>query len=72
MGNIKNLYIFKRALLLMDFDVIDIYLTVLADVESIYLKSESPYGFTKDMNDEVVNAFQKQSFTNCSAFFWKK
>ena len=39
----------------------------MSDPESIYPRIETGYAFTKDMNDELVNKFNTQSFTQGSA-----
>ena len=37
------------------------------DEKSIYLKIETDYAYTKDMNDELVEKFKNQTFTKGSA-----
>ena len=56
-------------LLLMDFDAKGFYTTSMADCESIYPKIES--GFENDINDDLVNSFNNQSFTKGSALLRK-
>ena len=41
--------------------------TAMSDNESIYPRIESVYAFTKDMNDDLVFAFNNQIFTKVGA-----
>ena len=51
--------------LLWDFDAL--YPSAMSDPESIHLRIETGYAFTKDMNDELVNKLNTQTFTQGSA-----
>ena len=53
-------------------DANGLYATAMADKKSILRKIKSEYVFTKDMNDQLINAILCQSFTECSAFFRTK
>ena len=55
--------------LLWEFDIVSLYPSAMSDPESIYSRIESGYVFTKDMNNELVNKFNTQTFTQGSAFF---
>ena len=52
---------------LKDFDANGLYPTSMADSESIYLKIENDYAFTKDMINDLPNALNNQKFTKSSA-----
>ena len=54
LGNLKNNF------LLLDFDANGLYPTAMSDKQSVYLKIETGYAFTKDMIDDFVNALRKK------------
>ena len=72
-GKLSNLRLHKtmkrRALihLLWDFDAISLYPSAMWDPKSVYPKIETGYAFTKDMNDDLVEKFNNQTFTQGSA-----
>ena len=49
--------------LLWDFDCTSLYPSAMWDKSSIYPKIETGYAFTPDMNDELVEKFNNQTFT---------
>ena len=49
--------------LLWDFDAMSLYPSAMSDEKSIYPKIETGYAYTKDMNDELVEKFSNQRFT---------
>ena len=53
--------------LLWDFDCVSLYTSAMGDKNSIYPKIETGYAFTPDMNDELVEKFNTQIFTQGSA-----
>ena len=53
--------------LLWDFDCNSLYPSAMWDKSSIYPKIETGYAFTPDMNDELVEKFNNQTFTQGSA-----
>ena len=53
--------------LLWDFDCTSLYPSAMWDKPSIYPKIEKGYAFTPDMNDEHVEKFNNQTFTQGSA-----
>ena len=53
--------------LLWDFDCTSLYPSAMWDKSSIYPKLETRYAFTPDMNDELVEKFNNQTFTQGSA-----
>ena len=53
--------------LLWDFDCVSLYPSAMWDKNSMYTKIESGYAFTPDMNDELVEKFNTQNFTQGSA-----
>ena len=61
---IKQLKIFK---LLWDFDCDSLYPSAMWDKASIYPRRETGCAFTPDMNDELVEKFNNQTFTQGSA-----
>ena len=61
---INQLKIFE---LLWDFDCVSLYPSAMWDKNSIYPKIETGYAFEKHMNDELVEKFNNQSFTQESA-----
>ena len=48
--------------LLWDFDCVSLYPSAMWDKNSIYPKIETGYAFTRDMNDELVEKFNNQTF----------
>ena len=55
--------------LLWDFDAVSLYPSAMWDEKSIYPRIETGYAFTTDMNDELVEKFNNQTFTKGSAIF---
>ena len=53
--------------LLWDFDAVSLYPSAMWDEKSIYPRIETGYAFTRDMNDELVENFNSQTFTQGSA-----
>ena len=53
--------------LLWDYDCVNLYPSAMWDKSSIYPKNETGYAFTSDMNDELVQKFNNQTFTQGSA-----
>ena len=53
--------------LLWDFDAASLYPSAMWDEKSIYPRIEAGYAFTRDMNDELVEKFNNQTFTQGSA-----
>ena len=53
--------------LLWDFDCTGLYPSAMWDKSSIYPKTETGYAFTQDMNDELVEKINNQTFTQGSA-----
>ena len=53
--------------LLRDFDALSLYPSAMWDEKSIYPRVETGYAFTRDMNDELVEKFNNQTFTRGSA-----
>ena len=53
--------------LLWDFDCTSLYPSAMWDKSSIYPKIETGYAFTPDMNDELVEKLNNQTFTQGSA-----
>ena len=53
--------------LLWDFDAVSLYPNAMSDEKSIYPKIETGYAFTTNMNDELVENFKNQTFTQRSA-----
>ena len=51
----------------MNFDATSLYPSAMWDNESIYPRIETGYPFTPDMNDEIVQKFNTQTFTQGSA-----
>ena len=54
--------------LLWGYDGVSLYLSAMWNEKSIYPKIETGYAFTKDMNDELVEKFNKQTVTRGSVF----
>ena len=57
---IKQLKIIE---LLWDYDCVSLYPSATGEPKSIYPKIETGYAFTPDMNDELVEKINTQSFT---------
>ena len=53
--------------LMWDFDCNSLYPSAMWDPKSIYPRIETGYAFTKDMNEELVEKFNNQTFTKGSA-----
>ena len=53
--------------LLWDFDAVSLYPSAMWDKKSLYPRIESGYPFTTDMNDELVEKFNNQTFNKGSA-----
>ena len=53
--------------LLWDFDAVSLYPSAMWDEKSIYPRIETGYAFTTDMNNELVEKFNIQTFTQGSA-----
>ena len=53
--------------LLWDFDGTSLYPSAMWDEKSIYPRIETGYAYRKDMNDELVEKFNNQTFTQGSA-----
>ena len=61
---IKQLKIYE---FLWDFDAVSLYPTAMRDKNSIYLRIETGYACTEDMNDELVDKFSTGDFIQGSA-----
>ena len=72
--NVGNLRIHKLlkqielAHLLWDFDANSLYPSAMWDENSKYPRIETGYAYTRDMNDELVEKFNNQTFSKGSAF----
>ena len=66
---IKQIKIFE---LLWDFDCFSLYPSAMWDKALIDPRIESSYAFTPDMNDELVEKFNTQTFTQGSAIIKNK
>ena len=53
--------------LLWDFDAVSLYPSAMSYPEIIYPRIETGYAFTPDMNDDLVEKFNNQTFTQGSA-----
>ena len=53
--------------MLWAFDCTSLYPSAMWDESSIFPKIETGYAFTPDMNDELVEKFINQTFTQGSA-----
>ena len=53
--------------LLSDFDAVSLYPSAMWDEKSIYPRIETGYAYTRDTNDELVEKFNNQTFTQGSA-----
>ena len=70
LSNLRLHKILKRIQLihlLWDFDAVSLYPSAMWDEKSIYPRIETGYAFTRDMNDELVEKFNNQTFTQGSA-----
>ena len=52
---------------LWDFDAVSLYPSAMSDPQSIYPRRETGYAFTPDMNEDLVNKFNNQTFTQGTA-----
>ena len=50
-----------------DYDCVSLYPSAMWGENSIYPRIETGYAFTKDINDELVEKFNIQTFTQGSA-----
>ena len=57
----------KLVHLLWDFDAVSLYPSAMWDEKSIYPRIETGYASTREMNDELVEKFNIQTFTQGSA-----
>ena len=53
--------------LLWDYDAVSLYPSAMWDEKSIYPRIETGYAFIRDMNNELVEKFNNQNFTQGSA-----
>ena len=53
--------------LLWVFDAVSLYASAMWDEKSIYPRVETRYAFTKDMNNDLFEKFNIQTFTQGSA-----
>ena len=53
--------------LLWDFDAVSLYPSAMWDEKSIYPRIETGYAYTRDMNNELAEKFNNQTFTQGSA-----
>ena len=60
-------YLIELVHLLWDFDAVSLYPSAMWDENSIYPRNETGYANKKDMNDELVEKFNNQTFTRGSA-----
>ena len=70
LSNLRLRKIIKRIELihlLWDFDAVSLYPSAMWDEKSIYPRTETGYVFTRDMNDELVEKFNNQTFNQGSA-----
>ena len=49
--------------LIWDYDAVSLYPSAMSDPKSVYPRIETGYAFTLDMNDELVEKFNIQTFT---------
>ena len=54
--------------ILWDYDAVSLYPSAMWDEKSIYPRIETGYAFTTNMNDELLEKFNNQTFTQGSAF----
>ena len=57
----------ERIHLIWDFDAVSLYPSAMWDEKSINRKIETGYAYKKDMNDELIEKFNNQTFTQGSA-----
>ena len=55
--------------LLWDFDAVSLYPSAIWDEKSLYPRIETGYASLKSMNNELVETFNNQTFTQGSAIF---
>ena len=70
LGNLRLHKIIKQIELihlLWDFKAVSLYPSAMWDEKSIYPKIETGYGYEKHMNNELVEKFNNQTFTQGSA-----
>ena len=70
LSNLRLHKIIKRTELihlLWDFDAVSLYPSAMWDPKSIYPKTETGYAFKREMNDERVENFNNQTFSQGSA-----
>ena len=70
LSNLRLHKIIKRIELihfLCDFDAVSLYPSAMWDPKSIYPKIETGYAFKREMNDELVEKINNQTFTQGSA-----
>ena len=53
--------------ILWDFDALTFYPCTMWDEKSIYPRIETSYAYTEDMNDELFEKFNTQTFNHGSA-----
>ena len=53
--------------LIRDFDAVSLYPSAMRDENSVYPRIETGYAFTRDMNNELIEKFNNQTFTQGSA-----
>ena len=53
--------------LFWDFDVVSLYPSAISEEKSIYPRIETGYAFKPNMNEDLVNKFNNQTFTQGSA-----
>ena len=58
--------------LLWDFDAVSLYPSAKSGPKPFYLRMETGYAYTQDMNDELVEKFNIQTFRQGSAVLKKK
>ena len=58
--------------LLWDFDAVSLYPSAIWDEKSIYLRIETGYAYTTDMNDDLLDKFNTGNFTQGSAILKTK
>ena len=58
--------------LLWDFDAVSFYPSAMSDEKSIYPRIETDYAFKPDLNDQLVENFNNQTFTRGSAILKTK
>ena len=70
LGNLRLQKIIERIVLvhlLWDFDAVSLYPSAMWVEKSIYPRIETGYAYTRDMNDELVENVNNQTFTQGSA-----